>query len=204
VFRKLYYDFYFETIVTVARLTDKELSGNRTSLYDAGVIYYPPVAGFVELRTLTLWQRAARRFIRLFAGKAITGITSSTLRAFKRTVRRGTDLGEGTEKISRNLAKQSKSFSTYRATLWVKTELVAASNAGSIAGARTSGLKLNKIWITSIDGRERATHNEANQQTVPLDEPFIVGGEELDVPGDPGASLKNRMRCRCAVVYEPI
>ncbi len=60
-----------------------------------------------------------------------------------------------------------------------------------------------KQWQTEEDDSVRPSHVTANQQTVPVDEPFIVGGEALSFPGDTsrGASLKNVIGCRCASVY---
>jgi hypothetical protein len=36
---------------------------------------------------------------------------------------------------------------------------------------------------------------------VPIDEPFIVSGEELMYPGDPSGSAGNVINCRCAIGY---
>jgi len=34
-----------------------------------------------------------------------------------------------------------------------------------------------------------------------MDEPFIIGGESLDYPGDPSGSAANVINCRCSVGY---
>ena len=60
-----------------------------------------------------------------------------------------------------------------------------------------------KAWKTTIDGKERKIHKDANNQTVNIQEPFIVGGEKLMFPHDEslGASEKNIIHCRCAAKY---
>jgi hypothetical protein len=60
-----------------------------------------------------------------------------------------------------------------------------------------------KTWITTIDGKQRDWHDEANGQTVPIDEPFEVDGELLMEPCDDslGASAENIVNCRCSVEY---
>lgn len=61
-----------------------------------------------------------------------------------------------------------------------------------------------KVWHTILDDRERPAHHDANKQRVPLNEPFVVGDELLDYPGDTsmGATLGNIINCRCTLTYE--
>lgn len=61
---------------------------------------------------------------------------------------------------------------------------------------------LEKTWVTMGDSRVRIWHQQANFQTVPVGEPFIVHGESLMYPGDMslGASLDNVSGCRCVKV----
>ena len=62
---------------------------------------------------------------------------------------------------------------------------------------------VRKRWQTILDGRERQSHRDANGQTVPLDQPFVVQGENLMYPRDSsmGASLNNIIGCRCSTRY---
>jgi uncharacterized protein with gpF-like domain len=70
-------------------------------------------------------------------------------------------------------------------------------------GAKGTGLKLKKQWLSSRDSRTRETHSEADGQEVGMDEPFVVGGEELMWPGDTsrGASGAETVACRCTLTY---
>lgn len=65
-----------------------------------------------------------------------------------------------------------------------------------------SGVLLMKQWLTQIDDRTRDEHADADGQTVAMDEFFVVGGEELEYPGDPGGSAENVINCRCDVLYD--
>lgn len=58
-----------------------------------------------------------------------------------------------------------------------------------------------KQWHTIIDGRERATHAVANNQVVPIDQPFIVGGFQMMFPRDIsfGAPPREILNCRCSI-----
>jgi len=56
-----------------------------------------------------------------------------------------------------------------------------------------------KTWVAILDDRTRPWHEEADGQTVGVDEPFVVNGEELMMPRDDslGASPDNLINCRC-------
>lgn len=58
-----------------------------------------------------------------------------------------------------------------------------------------------KTWVSVGDERVRPAHAEADGQTVALDAPFIVDGEELQTPGDPDGSDGNIINCRCSAAY---
>jgi SPP1 gp7 family putative phage head morphogenesis protein len=66
--------------------------------------------------------------------------------------------------------------------------------------AQKMGFKVYKRWIATEDERTRPWHREADGQEVPLDEPFIVGGEKLMYPGDENGSAGNVVNCRCTMI----
>ena len=62
---------------------------------------------------------------------------------------------------------------------------------------------VTKTWHWTHDNRTREEHRLSPEQaTVPYDMPFMVGGEELDYPGDPKGSAWNIINCRCYVTYD--
>lgn len=60
-----------------------------------------------------------------------------------------------------------------------------------------------KQWVTVRDKNVRASHMDADRQVVNMNEPFVVGGAELRIPGDSslGAPVKEWINCRCSAVY---
>jgi ADP-ribose pyrophosphatase len=93
------------------------------------------------------------------------------------------------------------------ATLVARTQVLDASNAGSIATARASGLALRKGWFATLDLRTRPDHVQAGgtygseDGFIPLADQFMVGGESCDRPHDPVLSPAQRYNCRCSIGY---
>lgn len=62
--------------------------------------------------------------------------------------------------------------------------------------------QLTHTWLSQEDERVRPTHVVADGQTVPINQPFIVGGYQLLFPGDDslGAPVNETILCRCVEV----
>ena len=65
--------------------------------------------------------------------------------------------------------------------------------------AKKKGADIIKQWDSTLDGRTRPAHKEADGQIRELDEPFNVWGEELQAPSI-GGSAKNVCNCRCQLL----
>ena len=57
-----------------------------------------------------------------------------------------------------------------------------------------------KEWVTSQDDRVRLDHFHVDGNIVGIDDTHTVGGEEMMHPGDPAASAKQVVRCRCVEI----
>jgi hypothetical protein len=97
--------------------------------------------------------------------------------------------------------RDSKTYS--RAMTIARTETTTAASVGAELGAQSTGLKLEKVWIATVDSRTRAAHWAANGQRVPKDGKFTVDGLPMKYPGDPAGGVGNCANCRCAVSYVP-
>lgn len=93
-----------------------------------------------------------------------------------------------------------------RATLVARTEIIGASNRGSLGLVEVAGFTGKKTWLATEDERTRETHGPpplgADGQTVPIDAPFIVGGFPLFHPGDPAGPAAEVCNCRCTLTYD--
>lgn len=87
----------------------------------------------------------------------------------------------------------------HRAERIARTETNAASNAGSHSAYEDSGA-IGEEWLSMAgDSRTRESHEDANGQVVGVDTPFLVGGSEIDHPGDKSAPIEEWINCRCTI-----
>jgi uncharacterized protein with gpF-like domain len=157
-----------------------------------------------------LWKQKLEQFAKTEAGERIREVWGYTQEKYKEIVRdalaaaveEGYSTDNAADYITKAVKDKFAEFTRWRAVRIARTEIVSASNAGSLEGAKTVGDKMQKVWMTFFDGETRASHAEANGQTRELDEDFIVDGESLSVPGDPKGSAGNVINCRCTVGYE--
>ncbi len=90
-----------------------------------------------------------------------------------------------------------------RAATIARTETHSAAQYGSMAAAESLGIpNLQKIWVATSDDRTRDDHADADGQSVPINDTFTVGEDELEFPGDPSGSAEEIINCRCAMVYD--
>lgn len=91
-------------------------------------------------------------------------------------------------------------FAANRAERAARNNTNSLCNCKSFVNLKMQGYK-KKQWHTIMDGRERATHAVANNQIVPIDQPFIVGGYQMMFPRDTtyGAPPSEIANCRCSI-----
>lgn len=100
--------------------------------------------------------------------------------------------------------REVASLTEGRALNTARTAVVAAANAGSLAQVLDAGFtdsECLKEWLATEDERTRVAHHIADGQRVPVSQPFDVGGEGLQFPGDPLGRPDNVYNCRCTLAY---
>jgi len=147
------------------------------------------------------------KFAREEAGDRITDVTGTTEEEIKTTTKRvieqGISEGKSIYQMSKEITKTIEKINLWRAERIVRTEVISASNRGSLLGAETTGLDLKKVWLTAGDNRVRKTdgHASMNHQPVPIKERFSNG---MLYPGDPAGGAKETIQCRCSIYYEKV
>jgi hypothetical protein len=159
-----------------------------------------------------LWQNVIVRYLDYKGlGQLIKDITDTTKQQIQRYLKAGIEEGLTLQQTIKNL--KTAGITDYRAELIARTETAKAANTGSVVGAISTGLRTNKIWISTLDNRtrimprDRSDHYHMNLIQVPIDSKFEVptldnlGFEYMDYPGDFHASAGNVCNCRCTIGY---
>ncbi len=131
------------------------------------------------------------------AGSTLETITEDSTRWLRGAHEEGLDIDDIADVINDELFEGR--LEDHVAERAARTGTVATSNAGSHSAIEDSSA-IAEEWLTSLDGRERETHAEANGQIVAVEQTFLVGDAELAHPGDPTAPIGEIVNCRCTVV----
>lgn len=113
----------------------------------------------------------------------------------------GVLLGESIPKMARRV--QRVTGSNYAAAVrTARTAVTGAENAGRVHSykrAKDMGIKLQKEWLATLDGRTRHSHRQLDGQKIPNEE-----GAKFDngcrYPGDPQGRYEEICNCRCTLV----
>lgn len=120
--------------------------------------------------------------------------------------------GESMDKIAERFQKV-QDMNAESAIRNARTMVTAAENGGRLDSyyqAGKDGVVLEKYWIKTNDSKTRDWHTQAGidygkERSIPIDEPFIVDGEELMFPGDgSSASGHNIYNCRCSMASKVV
>lgn len=159
--------------------------------------------GYIEKDyTVSDYQDAITAWVAENTGARIVGITQTTQQIVQKVIQQAFDEGLSIAQSQRLIRSKFALMTAMRAERIARTEIVSASNLGSLEGARATGLLLKKSWLATRDDRTRDDHADADGQQVGLNENFTVGGELMKYPGDMDASAGNVINCRCALIYE--
>lgn len=177
-------------------------------VYDA----FKAQAGGAEMKqedVLDIWGDAARAYVGSIFDEKWAAVSATTKRILREQLAEGLTQGEGFDGLERrisNVYTNDFAASTGRARRIARTEVIAASNLGSRVGAKATGLPMEKEWIATRDDRTRDDHANADGQRRKLDDPYVVGGEQLMFPGDAslGARASNIVNCRCVEGYHVV
>lgn len=168
----------------------------------------------VRIQTKSLatdaFQRSVARYLVSQGGSRIVSMTETLYRhvlgIFAQEIPKGRSLSNIVTQIL-----QGNNF--YRAQLLriARTETTAAAGFASNAVSTTSGILMDKVWVSAQDNRTRQTpgqdfdHFIMNGMRVPDGDPFEIptkdgGFERLEFPGDPNGSAGNVINCRCNII----
>jgi hypothetical protein len=172
-----------------------------------------------EVTKFNVFDEAIKAYIAKTVAEEVVRIEDTTKNKIKNIIAIGLAQGKRIGKFSLNLPieDQIDSISLDIGKLYLeqiipnrsetiaRTEVISASNSGSLQGAKQSGLKLMKRWIATADDDIRESHlNLLGSSAIGMDELFSVGASNGQFPGDPNLSAEERINCRCTIAYERI
>lgn len=150
-------------------------------------------------------------------GYRIISVREEFIKQIKKIIVNSFEQGLTTFEISKEIQKlvNRRDFYRWQALRIARTETTAIANrAASIAGS-SSGIVLDKVWISALDKRVRVNppdkydHREMNGVKVAENEYFDVQGDLLEYPGAPitkngtPSNGANVINCRCTVALVP-
>lgn len=140
-----------------------------------------------------------------FADRIAETIESAIAEQIAQAVQAGYANGDSVAKVSAAIQAATDAISRPRADMLARSDLNGIANSGSLLAASISGAANTKTWVTAGDDLVRETHQEADGQTVEINDTFDVGGEQALYPGDPELSWEESASCRCTLTYgEPL
>ena len=148
------------------------------------------------------WRDFMRRFAVTNLSGLLIDINRTSVELIERIVSGGLQQGVGVLDIARTIEQSVTAIFTNRSKLIARTEMVKATNVAAMQSSATSDFMYEKKWIPATDARTRQDHLAMlNKPYIPFDQPFIVGGVEMQQPGAPGAPASQVCNCRCKVVF---
>lgn len=127
-----------------------------------------------------------------------TQLTSTTFEALKTAFSTSEGENESRQALVKRIQGVYEGFTGPRAGVIARTEVHGSYQQGTFDGYQQAGVS-TKIWVAVMDQNTRDSHAMTDGQEVPIDQPFDVGGESLDYPGDPAGSAENTINCRCTI-----
>lgn len=135
-----------------------------------------------------------------FGFEKAESINDTTRDALESSIASGVDADESIDDLRARITNVFDALGEggYRADAIARTETMGSVNMGQFVQYSAEGVK-NKEWLATDDTFTRDAHAD-DIPDVGMDEPFIVGGEEMQFPGDPNGSAANVVNCRCTIL----
>jgi len=135
-------------------------------------------------------------------------VTDTTWQLLKDKLNEGMKEGESISELADRVKEVMGDRIESSAETIARTEVIGASNGGTMEAWKQSGVVKGKTWLSALDDRTRGgpehpndefNHYDCHGETLAIDEPVVGTGEELMYPGDENGSAGNVISCRCTL-----
>lgn len=188
-------DFLFLLGEFTSKLTT-ELRGAATAALDASGTQALGEIGVNDPFTMPAPEALA--YFRLRENK-LKDTSDAIYERLKGNLTDGFEKGETLDELTARVKQTFKGIEDGAARTIAATETSSAFGVGRQRALEKAGIEW-KQWLTSALPNVRATHAEADQQTVAIDKPFTVGAAQLMHPGDPTGPAEEVINCRCTSI----
>lgn len=188
-------DLLFDLAKFTASMRDALEKQHKTGLQKAGDQL------FKELDREDPFTMAPAKVVEFLRGREnkLKDVPQSIYDRLKESIEAGLQAGETQAELTGRVKAEFNDIGTADARRIAQSETGAVYGAGRQAAMKDAGVQF-KMWLTSGNDNVRPAHADANRQTVPVDEPFVIDGEELMHPGDDAGSAGNTINCHCASI----
>ena len=154
----------------------------------------------IENRLKEQYKGQAKKMSRL--------ISKTTTNRIEQIEASGKEQGLTDEQIEKEMRRKLRSDASVRAKVISQVETGSATQESrNVSAEKVMGSDTLKVWVTRRDSKVRDPHQDAEGQTVMMNEKFVINGprqEEIPYPRYRGASAWNRINCRCRLRYEKV
>ena len=150
-------------------------------------------------------QPLVARFIERRAQRFAKEVNETTWEALRKSLGEGLDAGEGLLKLIERVEEVMGDRIRSSGEVIARTEVVGASNGGTLEAWRQTELKGGKAWLSALlPDRTRDSHIEAHNryqaEPIGIDEDFEVGDGAGPHPGAIGLAEED-INCLCTMVF---
>lgn len=114
--------------------------------------------------------------------------------------------GDSIPKLAKRVATETGETNMKAMRRYARTAMTGAQNKGRIAmlhRAKDLGIQVKKVWLATLDGRTRDSHQHMDGVAVEVDEKFKTPlGSKMDCPGDLAGKAGDVWNCRCTLTYD--
>lgn len=139
-----------------------------------------------------------KRFIERRAQRFAQSVNQTTWDDLKTSLSAGIEKGESIPDLAKRVDHVMGARIRSSKTTIARTEVIGASNGGTLLAWQQSGVVASKEWLATLDQDTRDSHQDAHGQRRALDEDFDLAGGSGPAPGQIGAAEED-INCRCTM-----
>lgn len=150
------------------------------------------------------FQTMMQQYANMYGAEKVVSITNTNKQVLKRILDKAIAEGWGVPRIKKEIQAYWQQVTSKRAVMIARTEIMSSSSYGTMAGAKATGLQLQKIWLATPHGDYRINHLGINHKKIGFSELYDLGfGINASHPHDPNLPASEVINCRCSIAFEP-